>query len=116
MTHVLLLLLHLSSVSTSSTLPSSLSDQAVDEGWKGRAQQISLLKSKLARLERDSRGNGASSTSNPRFRSSAAATKGVDAKAEEELNSMSQDRQLAVEVRVFCVCLCLSLSLSLSHH
>lgn len=74
----------------------------MDEGWKGRAQQISLLKTKLSRLERDREsGVGSSSTSsNPRFRSSASgASKGVDAKAEEELSSMSQERQLAVEVR-----------------
>lgn len=67
-------------------------DQAVDEGWKGRAQQIVMLKSKISRLEKDARS---ANSTNSRFRSSA--PKGVDAKAEEELNNMSQDRKQAVE-------------------
>lgn len=71
-------------------------EQASEEGWKGRAQQIVLLKSKVARLEREGCA-GAASKPGSRFKSSQA--KGVDAKAEEELSSMSQDRQQAVEVR-----------------
>ena len=68
----------------------------MDEGWKGRAQQIVLLKSKVARLERDKESTMKSSAAKTRLRSST--TKTVDEKAEEELNSMSQERQQAVEV------------------
>lgn len=73
-------------------------DQAVDEGWKGRAQQIVLLKNKVNRLEKEGAAGGkmTSTSASSRFRSSAQA-KGVDAKAEEELSSMSQERQQAVE-------------------
>ena len=77
----------------------------MDEGWKGRAQQIVLLKSKVARLEkeRDREGQGqqgAGAGAKGRFKgsSSSYAARGVDAKAEEELSSMSQERQQAVEV------------------
>jgi hypothetical protein len=77
-----------------------LADQAVDEGWKGRAQQIVMLKSKVSRLEREGGGAGGkqpgAGTSRPR--GGGAQAKGVDAKADEELSSMSQERQQAVEV------------------
>ena len=87
-------------------------DQAVDDGWKGRAQQIVMLKSKLPRLEKDGAAGSKMST-NSRFRSSQA--KGVDAKAEEELSSMSQERQQAVEVIMHSSTRCMMLIWSFSH-
>jgi len=63
-------------------------DQAVDEGWRGRAQQIVMLKSKIKRLESGRISGAASQRSRHND---------VDAKAEEELSSMSAERQQAVE-------------------
>ncbi|CAE7671883.1 CCDC13, partial [Symbiodinium microadriaticum] len=63
-------------------------EQAVDDGWRGRAQQIVMLKAKVKRLEAGQTSGGVGRTRG---------TRDVDAKAEEELQSMSAERQQAVE-------------------
>lgn len=62
-------------------------EEAVDEGWRGRAQQIVMLKTKIKRLE-----SGEKTSATSRTKAS-----DVDAKAQEELSAMSQDRQQAID-------------------
>lgn len=57
-----------------------------------------MLKNKIARLERENAAGGTQSSASSRFKTSV--PKNVDAKAEDELISMSQERQQAVEVSV----------------
>jgi chromosome segregation ATPase len=63
-------------------------DQAVDEGWRGRAQQIIMLKNKIRRLESDQ--NTKRSTTNGQ-------QSDVDTKAQEDIAGMMLDRKQAVE-------------------
>lgn len=65
-------------------------EQAVDGGWRGRAQQIIMLKSKIKKLEA---GVGITSQST-RSRND------VDSKAEEDLAYMSNERKQAVEALI----------------
>lgn len=66
-------------------------EQAVDGGWRGRAQQIVMLKAKVKQLEQN--GNTGNNTRMQMM------SKGndVDSKAEEELHEMSKDRRQVVE-------------------
>lgn len=61
-------------------------DQAMAEGWKGRAQQIISLKTKIRRLE--------SGSANP---SKATVKQEVDVKAAEDIAEMSKERRQTVE-------------------
>lgn len=61
-------------------------EQAVDGGWRGRAQQIIMLKSKIKKLEA-----GTAQVQSQRDRND------VDSKAEDDLAGMSADRRMAVE-------------------
>ena len=69
-----------------------------DEGWKGRAQQIVMLKSKIKRLESESHF---SQSSEPNASSSSFPTSrrrmDVDSKVEAELSEMSMERGKAME-------------------
>jgi len=76
----------------------------MDDGWKGRAQQISLLKTKMKRLEAnaktggmmESRGTGRGTTAQQRVAANNL-RKDVDFKAQQELNEMEKMRQQGVE-------------------
>lgn len=70
-------------------------DQAVDEGRKGRAQQIIMLKSKIKRLEMQASTSG-SMTLGTNIITKSSRTN-VDTQAEEELEYMSSVRKLAVD-------------------
>ena len=85
-------------------------EHAVDGGWKGRGQQIIMLKSKVKRLEQSiamgntTNGNNDDTTSpllNARVpkggRPAGTASNNVDSKAETELADMSNDRKQAIE-------------------
>ena len=85
-------------------------EHAVDGGWKGRGQQIIMLKSKVKRLEQSiAMGNTANGNNDetPSQLLSARVPKGgrragtalnnVDNKAETELADMSNDRKQAIE-------------------
>lgn len=70
-------------------------EQAVDEGRKGRAQQIIMLKSKIKRLEMAASSSGSvTMATNMTARTSRT---NVDSQAEEELEYMSSVRKLAVD-------------------
>uniref|UniRef100_A0A6U4GQ49 Uncharacterized protein n=2 Tax=Phaeomonas parva TaxID=124430 RepID=A0A6U4GQ49_9STRA len=62
------------------------------EGWRGRAQQITLLKTKVKRLERELRNGGHGSPGTQNFQRSRDA-KDVDARAEAHVKSISTARQ-----------------------
>lgn len=74
------------------------------EGWKGRAQQITLLKTKMKRLEAnaktggmmESRGSSRSTTAQQRVAANNL-RRDVDFKAQQELNEMEKMRQQGVE-------------------
>jgi chromosome segregation ATPase len=65
-------------------------EQAVDGGWRGRAQQIIMLKSKVKRLEAMAATGTVTNGTRGRVND-------VDAKAEEDLANMNADRKAAVE-------------------
>jgi len=69
-------------------------EQAVSGGWRGRAQQIVMLKAKIRKLEA-SLENGESSSISASTANSRQSK--VDSKAEEELVGMSNERRQAVE-------------------
>lgn len=71
-------------------------EQAVDGGWRGRAQQIVLLKSKVKRLEA-MLGTGGSVSSAGASTIASRTRTDVDSRAEEELAEMSSERKIAVE-------------------
>lgn len=70
-------------------------EQAVDAGWRGRAQQIILLKAKIKQLESASQNNSVVLSNGASAFSSA--TKDVDVKASEDLVEMSRERRQVVE-------------------
>lgn len=81
-------------------------EQAVDGGWRGRAQQIIMLKSKVKQLEQQL-SNGSTSTPSQGTRrsiyastnngGSTATGQDVDSKAIEEIQEMSRERRQIVE-------------------
>jgi len=74
-------------------------EQAVDGGWRGRAQQIVMLKAKIKQLE-SNQGNANASTFSSGTRRGGRAgveTMDVDSKAEESLQEMSRERRQIVE-------------------
>ena len=90
-------------------------EQAVDSGWRGRAQQIIMMKSKVKRLEQTIANGGAGAGAGAGADGSgldpshvpAKAPKGgrrastnVDTKAEHDLVDMSNDRQQAIETMI----------------
>ncbi len=82
-------------------------EQAVDGGWRGRAQQIIMLKSKVKRLEQTIATGGAGAGGSEGDLVPAKAPRGgrraganVDTKAEHDLVDMSNDRQQAIEAMV----------------
>lgn len=68
-------------------------EQAVSGGWRGRAQQIIMLKSKIKKLEAAA-SSGITLGSMSKGRGT---NNDVDAKAEEELHEMSNERRKMVE-------------------
>eukprot|EP01033_Poteriospumella_lacustris_P011763 gene11763-8380_t len=86
-------------------------EQAVDGGWRGRAQQIIMLKSKVKQLEQQLQqggggGAGPSSSHGTRRQSSSGyggqgqgqgQAQDVDSKAVEEIQEMSRERRQIVE-------------------
>lgn len=84
-------------------------EQAVDGGWRGRAQQIILLRAKVKQLEAalGSGGGNLNSGSTMTFRSNMGGGGGstvnggrgmdVDARAAEDINEMSRERRQVVE-------------------
>lgn len=84
-------------------------EQAVDGGWRGRAQQIIMLKSKVKQLEQQLQqggggGGGPSSSHGTRRQSSSGyggqgqgQAQDVDSKAVEEIQEMSRERRQIVE-------------------
>lgn len=83
-------------------------EQAVDGGWRGRAQQIIMLKSKVKQLEQQLQqggggGGGGPSSSHGTRRQSTGGYGGngnaqdVDSKAVEEIQEMSRERRQIVE-------------------
>lgn len=67
-------------------------DRAVEGSWRGRAQQIIMLKSKIKKMESDSSSGGSSTFGNGRGK-----RLDVDTKAQEELAEMSLERKHAIE-------------------
>lgn len=74
-------------------------EQAVDGGWRGRAQQIIMLKSKVKQLEQQLQqgGGGPSSSHGTRRQSTGGQAQDVDSKAVEEIQEMSRERRQIVE-------------------
>jgi predicted nuclease with TOPRIM domain len=87
-------------------------EQAVDGGWRGRAQQIIMLKAKIKRLEQTIAngevvvvppgvpgldGDAAAPVRVPKGGRRAGQPANVDTKAESDLNDMSNDRKHAIE-------------------
>lgn len=77
-------------------------EEVLDDGWKGRAQQILLLKNKIKRLEEGSgdgsiAANDQVSIGTSSYRSIRTTRRDVDSKAERDLVEMSNERQRAVE-------------------
>jgi len=69
---------------------SSYNQAIVDEGWRGRAQQIVMLRAKVKRLEKDlSRRGRPEYPEHPEPRDA----KDVDAKAEAQIKSITKDRR-----------------------
>jgi hypothetical protein len=68
---------------------------ADDSNWRGRAQQIVMLKTKVKRLENE-RSAAITSAANPNFKSNRGRND-VDIKAQEDLHDMEQQRREAVE-------------------
>lgn len=71
-------------------------EHAVDGGWRGRAQQIVMLKAKIRKLESESGGKATTSSAPSRYGSTGA--RGVDAKAEGGLAEMSNERRMVTEM------------------
>ena len=70
-------------------------EEAVDEGRKGRMQQIVMLKNKVKRLEMAASQSGSTTLGSASL--SRASRADVDSQAEEELEYMSSVRKIAVE-------------------
>eukprot|EP00607_Mallomonas_marina_P010710 CAMPEP_0182421090 /NCGR_PEP_ID=MMETSP1167-20130531/6309_1 /TAXON_ID=2988 /ORGANISM="Mallomonas Sp, Strain CCMP3275" /LENGTH=419 /DNA_ID=CAMNT_0024597867 /DNA_START=12 /DNA_END=1272 /DNA_ORIENTATION=+ len=70
-------------------------EQAVEEGWRGRAQQIIMLKNKIKRLEASVAPTGAA-VSAVRSKSGKQLSE-IEQRAMDELADMSNDRQQAIE-------------------
>jgi hypothetical protein len=70
-------------------------EDSENNNWRGRAQQISMLKTKLKRAE-NQLAQHETSEANPNFQSSRL-KKDVDIKAQEELQSMEQQRKEVIE-------------------
>ena len=82
-------------------------EQAVDGGWRGRAQQIIMLKSKVKRLEAaagmNATGMGTLQTLNTNYTSGTGRSQrgmDVDSQAESGLAEMSNERKIAVDALV----------------
>jgi chromosome segregation ATPase len=71
-------------------------EQAVDGGWRGRAQQIIMLKSKIKKMEAMAAAGLSTNNGGPQ-RTAASLRNDVDAKAEEDLANMTAYRKAAVE-------------------
>jgi len=74
-------------------------EQAVDGGWRGRAQQIIMLKSKIRRLESAAGMNSTTGTVQT-FGTMSTRREGVDARAESGLAEMTSERKVAVDALV----------------
>ena len=77
-------------------------EQAVDGGWRGRAQQIIMLKSKIKRLEAAAGLNATAATVGTHTSLASRQTRGVDVdlQAESGLAEMSNERRIAVDAIV----------------
>lgn len=72
-------------------------EDAVAGNWRGRAQQIIMLKTKIKKLESQLMNNGGDSTVITSTTAISKRTHDVDTKAEEELADMNSQRRQAVE-------------------